>query len=169
MTDTLGRVLILGEHGEECAAISRLVAPGAATRRTSFPSAPEAVPWTAVVLVAPSCLSPFARQGVLEAMRRRMGDRTVLVTRFCPDNALGLSELPPVRVVWLERVEKELPGILARIAARRPTRHLHALFREHLPPAAPDFIRSWTPPSSANPFPGACRNWLTPPVCGPVG
>ncbi len=56
-----------------------------------------------------------------------MGDRTVLVTRFCPDNALGLPELPPVRVVWLERVEEELPGILARLAARRPTRQIHAL------------------------------------------
>jgi hypothetical protein len=134
MIDTLGRVLILCEAGEECALISRLVAPDAATCRTSFPAPSEDVPWTAVVLVAPSCRSPLAREGVLEALRRRMGDRTVLVTRFCPDNARGLAQLPPVRVVWLERVEEELPDILARLAARRPTRQIHALFREHLPP-----------------------------------
>lgn len=121
-------------RAEECAPISRLFAPGTATRLTSFPPASEDVFWTGVVLVAPCCRSPLARQGILEAIRRRMGDRTVLVTRFCPDNALGLPELPPVRVVWLERVEEELPGILAHLAARRATRQLHALFREHLPP-----------------------------------
>jgi len=67
VTDTLGPVLILGEPGEECATISRLVAPGAATRRTSFPSPSEDVPWTAVVLVAPCCRSPLVRKGGLPA------------------------------------------------------------------------------------------------------
>jgi hypothetical protein len=96
VTDTLGRVLILCEAGEECAFISWLFAPGTATRRTSFPAPSEDVPWTAVVLVAPCCRSPLARQGILEAIRRRMADRTVLVTRFCPDNALGLPVSGPV-------------------------------------------------------------------------
>jgi hypothetical protein len=96
MTDTLGRVLILCEAGEKCAFISRLLPPGAATHITSFPPASEDVPWTAVVLVTPCCRSPLARQGILEAIRRRMGDRTVLVTRFCPDNALGLPVSGPV-------------------------------------------------------------------------
>jgi len=40
-------------------------------------------------------------------MRRRMADRTILATRFSPDNALALPELPPVWMVWLERVEEE--------------------------------------------------------------
>jgi hypothetical protein len=155
MTDTLGRVLILCEAGEECAPISRLFAPGTATHLTSFPPASEDVPWTAVVLVTPCCRSPLARQGILEAIRRRMADRTVLVTRFCPDNALGLPELPPVRVVWLERVEKELPGILARIAARRPIRHLHALFREHLPPGCSGLHPVLDAAFLAEPVPGS--------------
>jgi hypothetical protein len=155
MTDTLGRVLILCEAGEECAPISRLFAPGTATHLTSFPPASEDVPWTAVVLVTPCCRSPLARQGILEAIRRRMADRTVLVTRFCPDNALGLPELPPVRVVWLERVEKELPGILARIAARRPIRHLHALFREHRPPGCSGLHPVLDAAFLAEPVPGS--------------
>ena len=57
--------------------------------------------------MAPCCRSPLAREGVLEAMRRRMADRTILATRFSPDNALALPELPPVWMVWLERVEEE--------------------------------------------------------------
>jgi hypothetical protein len=133
MTDTLGRILIIGEKEEECSALSRLCSPGAATFRTLFPPAPETDSWTAVILVAPCCRSPLAREGVLEAVRRRLADRTILVTRYCPDNALGLPELPPVRVVWLETMEESLPGVLASLAARRPTRQLHALLRQHFP------------------------------------